>query len=884
MVNRTEKSIAIKRRVQQRSPSSSFWRGGNSLSDLAVRAWILPLLFALIVGRSSGFAQIANSDRPEKSGASIEGVVTVAGQQGQTDTVPGVPLKLTGPLSAPDPVSATTDAEGRYRFTELLPGTYTIEARLDGFKPFAETVVLLPGKAKTENVSLALDKFVQKIEVQDQTEKVSTQSADPTATVSSRQFTTLPLAEQKFNAALPLVPGVVRTKDGKLNFKGAPENQGMLLVDSAQTVDPVTGSFSIPIPIDAIQTMSVYETPYSAEYGGFSGGLTAIETKPPSSSWHYGVMDFIPGFRGKSGHIVGLSDLTPRLFFGGPLIKDKLNFSEAFTYDLNRSPVRGLAWPYNETKLQGFNTYTVFQAVLSPHHLLSVSVNGFSNRRQFADITALIPQTASSDEGQRGVSIGATDSYQFTSGALLSTVFRYTRFDSNAHGQGPEDMLITPDGWGGNAFNIWTRTSNQFELLPVYAFPRKEWWGRHEMKAGVDLSHRSYLGTTHSHPIQLLSQGGSVAERIDFEGGGPLQAQDTEVAEFVQDNWIINDRLALDLGGRLSSQSIGRSAAFAPRAGLVYSPGEDHKTIIRAGAGLFYDRVPLLAADFLDNPTRVVTSFDGSGAPIGPPVIFQNAYVQMSPGGGFAPTTRDLDTSARNLTANFEVDHEVSRSVVARVSYVYSQTQDLDVVAPVTGIPGGASFLGLANTGGSHYHELKTTLHYRPSERSELDVSYVRSAARGDLNTLSEVYVPLAQPVIRPDFTGTFAQDVPNRVIGWGAFPLPWNFTVSPVVDVHSGLPYSEVDALQNYEGTPNDRRFPTFFSLDLKVYREFKVSSLPFMSRFKNRKLRFGVYSINLTNHSNPLEVYNNVTSQYFGHFVGFQHRVNGFVIDVVN
>ena len=44
----------------------------------------------------------------------------------------------------------------------------------------------------------------------------------------------------------------------KLNFKGAPENQGMLLVDSAQTVDPVTGSFSIPVPLDAIQTLSVY--------------------------------------------------------------------------------------------------------------------------------------------------------------------------------------------------------------------------------------------------------------------------------------------------------------------------------------------------------------------------------------------------------------------------------------------------------------------------------------------------------------------------------------------------------------------------------------------------------------------------------------------------
>jgi len=111
----------------------------------------------------------------------------------------------------------------------------------------------------------------------------------------------------------------------------------------------------------------------------------------------------------------------------------------------------------------------------------------------------------------------------------------------------------------------------------------------------------------------------------------------------------------------------------------------------------------------------------------------------------------------------------------------------------------------------------------------------------------------------------------------------PWNLTVSPVVDVRSGLPFSDIDTFQNYLGKPNGQRFPTYFSLDLKVYREFKIY-LPFLGSMKNRKLRFGLYSINLTNHQNALEVYNNATSPIFGHFVGFQHRLNGFVVDVVN
>ena len=52
-------------------------------------------------------------------------------------------------------------------------------------------------------------------------------------------------------------------------------------------------------------------------------------------------------------------------------------------------------------------------------------------------------------------------------------------------------------------------------------------------------------------------------------------------------------------------------------------------------------------------------------------------------------------------------------------------------------------------------------------------MSYVRSRARGDLNTLADVFVPFEQPVIRPNVSGTLAQDVPNRVVGWGIFALP---------------------------------------------------------------------------------------------------------------
>lgn len=60
-----------------------------------------------------------------------------------------------------------------------------------------------------------------------------------------------------------------------------PENQGMLLVDSVQTVDPVTGSFSIPVPLDAIQTLSVDKAclPEKAQNRRFPGDLRYYDSQ-----------------------------------------------------------------------------------------------------------------------------------------------------------------------------------------------------------------------------------------------------------------------------------------------------------------------------------------------------------------------------------------------------------------------------------------------------------------------------------------------------------------------------------------------------------------------------------------------------------------------------
>src|SRR5271166_3797683 len=382
----------------------------------------------------------------------VKGTVSLVNASKEPVTPDGLVLLLKLFAQNSAPLSAVTDAAGNYEFKDVGDGDYLLELQGDGFEPFTTRFQMREGATVVQNVSLTFSAVTQKIEVKEQVEPLATASS-ASSDLGQQQLAALPLAEENFKAALPLTPGVIRTPDGKLNFQGASEDQSMLQVNDSKMTDPVTGSFSIPVPLDAVQTVSVVKTPYSAENGGFSGALTEVETVAPPESWKFGVRDLNVSFRGKNDHVVGVSRATPRVAFGGPLLKDKISFSQVFEYDVIRNPVRGLAWPRNEIKKQGFTSFSTLQAIVSPKQVVTVTLNVFPQRTQFANITALIPQTASSDYDRKGASASLSDVYSLPSGALFRVGLTYTRFDSNAHGQGDQAMLLTPEGWGGNFFN-----------------------------------------------------------------------------------------------------------------------------------------------------------------------------------------------------------------------------------------------------------------------------------------------------------------------------------------------------------------------------------------------------------------------------------------------
>ncbi len=98
-----------------------------------------------------------------------------------------------------------------------------------------------------------------------------------------------------------------------------------------------------------------------------------------------------------------------------------------------------------------------------------------------------------------------------------------------------------------------------------------------------------------------------------------------------------------------------------------------------------------------------------------------------------------------------------------------------------------------------------------------------------------------------------------------------------------SPLKTKEGRSLQYDAGAPDGQRFPTLFSLYARICRESPLRP-PFMEHSSKRKIRFGICALNLTNHRNPPHLYINAASPLFRQFAGFQHCVDGLVIDLVD
>lgn len=777
---------------------------------------------------------------PKQTTGKIHGVVFIVDDDEGHSVIPSVNVSLDGPTN----LAVQSDDQGNFSFDSVLPGDYAVSAEAPGMAG-TQNIVVQAGGVSEVSLEMKLVLLADSTTVTATTDDVDPREASGTNHIGQSTVENMPNIDEHFQSLLPLVPGVVRGPNGLINMKGAHASENGFLVNSTDVTDPATGENSINIPIDVVSSVQVLSTPYDPEYGKFTGAVSNVETKPSDfDRFRVSAQNLLPRLRRLDGSIMGIAGVSPRVTFSGPIEKGRVAFTQSFEYRYERDQVYSLPLLQSDSKSELFDSYTQLDFNISKKHTATVSFAIFPQKLDYYGLNTFTPQLSTPDLHERGYQTGLQDRYVTNSGDLLTSQVSFSRFDADLlpNSNAPYELLV--ETTEGGFFNHQHRDTSRTAWEEVFRSHQYHFLGTHELDAGTDFAHSGYDGRQEFLPVQIVGVAGYALERIQFGPTATFGLDQNETAWFVGDKWTVTDRLTFDLGLRFDRDSITDSVNTAPRAGFVLALTGDGKTLLKGGAGYFYDRVPLDIPAFRHLPHRTVETLDPTGA-----VLTSTAYVNVIPYGLRNP---------RSEVWNLEADREVTNNFLLRVGYQQRNTVHQFFLNAISYGPTG--ILSLSNGGSDFYKEFQVTGRYR-IHHSTLNASYVRSHAYGDLNDFNQFFGNDPQAVIQPNQRGRLNFDTPSRILAWGEIAMPLKLTFAPVVDTHTGFPYSTIDQYRDFVGPRNELRFPRFVSTDLQVWREIRLP-------IKEKRARVGFGVFNLFNHPNYRDVQNDLESYRYGEF----------------
>ncbi|MEG9438557.1 TonB-dependent receptor [Edaphobacter sp. HDX4] len=770
----------------------------------------------------------------------VDGAVFTVDANGVHAVVSTAQISLDGPTH----IETKSDVGGKFAFNAVPAGAYTINAQALGLTG-NRTIRVAAGSTSEIALEMKVDAVVESTTVTASTDQIDPKESPGTTTLGESTIRNMPNVDERFSSLLPLIPGVVRGPSGLINMKGAHASQSGSLLNSADVTDPATGTAALNIPIDVVSSVQVLSTPYNPEYGKFTGAVSNVETRPGSfNKFRYSVQNLLPRLRRVDGSIMGIAAATPRVTISAPIVKDRLAITQSLEYRYERDQVYSLppleAWNRSEN----FNSYTQIDANITKKQTATASFAIFPQKLDYYGLNTFTPQESTPNLHQRGYQEYLQHRYVTDSGNLLTSQVSFRKLDADLLPNSNEPYQLLVETTKGGFNNHQDRNTTRTEWAEVFRSRPFHYLGSHELDAGANFVHSSYDGRQEFLPVEIVGVANYPLERIQFGPTSTFSIHQNETAWFLGDKWTVSNRLTFDLGLRFDRDSITDSVNTAPRAGFVLALTADGKTMLKGGAGFFYDRVPLNVPAFGYLPGRTVTRLNPAGE-----VIRSTRYSNVISNGLENP---------RSEVWNLELNREVTSNLLIRVGYQQRNTVHAYYVNPIAS--GSTGDLSLSNRGSDIYKEFQVTGQYR-IHHSTLNASYVHSRAYGDLNDFNQFFGNNPLAVIQPNQRGRLGFDSPNRVLFWGEIAAPWKLTISPVVDIHNGFPYSTVNQYREFVGPRNESQFPRFVSTDLQVWRRVRLPV-----KESHARVGFGVY--NVFNRDNYRDVQNNLDSSRFGQF----------------
>jgi hypothetical protein len=254
--------------------------------------------------------------------------------------------------------TAVSTSAGTYLVPLLQPATYRVEVSKSGFKvSVSAEIPVHVTETATLNVKLQVGSVQETVEVTGQGEQLQTESSALGRVADSVVVESMPLVTRNYTQILALSTGVAADvmnagelgRGGGSNgtdalvAAGGSNNDNNFQMNGAEINDLMfatkwSGGVAVPNP-DAIQEFKVQTGQFDASYGRDAGANVNVVTKTGTNEFHGTLFEFFRNdalnanewFRNRNGEPRQvLRQNQYGMTFGGPIVKDKLQFFTSY--------------------------------------------------------------------------------------------------------------------------------------------------------------------------------------------------------------------------------------------------------------------------------------------------------------------------------------------------------------------------------------------------------------------------------------------------------------------------------------------------------------------------------------------------------------------------
>ncbi|MFN8093930.1 MAG: TonB-dependent receptor [Vicinamibacteria bacterium] len=541
---------------------------------------------------------------------SLSGTVSGTVKDDQGGVLPGVAVTLIGKTGSR---TATSDAQGGYRFVAVDPGSYSLSFEMNGFRPKRQDNVQVSiGNTTTIAAVLSVGGKTESIDVIGESPIIDASSSETQNTLSQDMLFNLPV--RPTNAATDLLNYLPGVNDGSA-FGGNSDYGNALLVDGVDTRDPESGSAWTFFNYNIVDEVQVGGVGANAEYGAYTGAVVNTLTKSGGNRYA-GLFDVYYTSEGLSGNNVHSEDITanPSLKepatiekrldltgqISGPLIKDKLFFFlSAQRYEQRDNP-SGPVDLHTEVSPR-FNTKITWQP--GPNDNISANFQwDYYNQTGRTTLGALTGDAQTVKQDSPEAIWGVQWKHLFSSSTFAEV--KYTGWWGYYYLDPKVATPLTLDGstntYSGGAGNYayYDRWRHQVTAsVTHYA----DAFGKHDLKFGVDVE-RSMVRDRYG-----LNQGIYYYDLTEYYPKGQYLAYSYEYDQegrngreslFAQDSWKPTSRLTINAGVRVDfvrgkspalDKKIYSNTNWAPRIGFAFDVTGDGKTVLKGHYGQYYE-------------------------------------------------------------------------------------------------------------------------------------------------------------------------------------------------------------------------------------------------------------------------------------------------------